>query len=70
MSNIKFSTIKEILKDAKRGKMFVLVDDEGRENEGDIIIPASKQISKSIKSLDKKVKKAIDDAYNLSLIHI
>ena len=26
----------------RRGKMFVLVDDEGRENEGDLIIPASK----------------------------
>ena len=53
MSNIKFSTIKEILKDAKRGKMFVLVDDEGRENEGDIIIPASKVSPKTINFMAK-----------------
>ena len=43
MSKIKFSKIKEILQDAKRGKMFILLDDEGRENEGDLIIPASNQ---------------------------
>ena len=30
----------EILADIRAGKMVVLVDDEGRENEGDLIIPA------------------------------
>jgi len=30
----------EILDDARNGKMFILVDDEDRENEGDLIIPA------------------------------
>ena len=39
---MKFSSIKQIIKDAKRGKMFILVDDEQRENEGDLIVPASK----------------------------
>ncbi len=34
------STIEEIVEDARNGKMFILVDDEGRENEGDLIIPA------------------------------
>jgi len=34
------SSIEEILEDARNGKMFILVDDEDRENEGDIIIPA------------------------------
>ena len=38
----KFSSIPEIIKSAKNGKMFILVDDESRENEGDLIIPASK----------------------------
>ncbi|MBA1339644.1 MAG: 3,4-dihydroxy 2-butanone 4-phosphate synthase / GTP cyclohydrolase II [Pelagibacterales bacterium] len=42
------SPIKEILKDAKKGKMFILVDDKDRENEGDLIIPASKCNSRSI----------------------
>ena len=36
------STIKEIIKDAKKGKMFILVDNKDRENEGDLVIPASK----------------------------
>jgi len=34
------STIEEIVDDARNGRMFILVDDEGRENEGDLIIPA------------------------------
>ena len=45
----KFLTpIKEIIKEAKRGKMFILVDDKNRENEGDLVIPASKCNSKNI----------------------
>ncbi len=34
------STIEEILKDYSQGKMIILMDDEDRENEGDLIIPA------------------------------
>lgn len=34
------ATIPEIISEAKQGKMFILVDDESRENEGDLIIPA------------------------------
>ena len=48
-----FSPIKDILKDAKRGKMFILVDDKDRENEGDLVIPASKCNSKSINFMAK-----------------
>lgn len=32
--------IETILADARAGKMFILVDDEDRENEGDLVIPA------------------------------
>lgn len=32
--------IEDIIADAKSGHMFILVDDESRENEGDLIIPA------------------------------
>jgi 3,4-dihydroxy 2-butanone 4-phosphate synthase/GTP cyclohydrolase II len=35
------ATIPEIIEEAKEGKMFILVDDEGRENEGDLVIPAA-----------------------------
>ena len=34
------STIEDVLEDARNGRMFILVDDEDRENEGDLIIPA------------------------------
>lgn len=36
------SSIEEILEDARLGKMFILIDDENRENEGDLVIPAEK----------------------------
>ena len=32
--------IEEIIDEARNGRMYVLVDDEDRENEGDLIIPA------------------------------
>ena len=35
-----FSPIEDIIEDARNGRMFILVDDEDRENEGDLIIPA------------------------------
>lgn len=42
MSKYKFNTIEEAIKDIKSGKMVVLVDDEDRENEGDLTIAAEK----------------------------
>lgn len=34
------SSADEIIEEARNGRMFILVDDEDRENEGDLIIPA------------------------------
>lgn len=34
------SSVEEILDDARNGRMFILVDHEDRENEGDLVIPA------------------------------
>ena len=48
MTKNHLSPIKDIIKDAKKGKMFILVDDKDRENEGDLIIPGSKCNSKNI----------------------
>jgi 3,4-dihydroxy 2-butanone 4-phosphate synthase/GTP cyclohydrolase II len=33
-------SIEEIIEEARNGRMYILVDDEDRENEGDLIIPA------------------------------
>jgi 3,4-dihydroxy 2-butanone 4-phosphate synthase/GTP cyclohydrolase II len=35
------SPIEDVIEDARRGKMVILVDDEDRENEGDFVIPAA-----------------------------
>ena len=34
------SSIDEIIEEARNGRMFILVDDEDRENEGDLVIPS------------------------------
>jgi 3,4-dihydroxy 2-butanone 4-phosphate synthase/GTP cyclohydrolase II len=34
------SKIEDIIEDSRNGKMFILVDDQDRENEGDLVIPA------------------------------
>ena len=34
------SSVEEILEDARNGRMFILVDHEDRENEGDLVVPA------------------------------
>jgi 3,4-dihydroxy 2-butanone 4-phosphate synthase/GTP cyclohydrolase II len=41
-SRIKFNTIEEAVADIQNGKMVIVVDDQGRENEGDLIIAAEK----------------------------
>ena len=50
---IKISKIEEIIEDAKNGKMFLLVDSEDRENEGDLIIPAQKSTPEAISFMAK-----------------
>jgi 3,4-dihydroxy 2-butanone 4-phosphate synthase/GTP cyclohydrolase II len=37
-----FSTIPEVIEDIKTGKFIIIVDDESRENEGDLLIAAEK----------------------------
>jgi len=48
-----FSSIENIINIAKRGGMFILVDDEKRENEGDLIISTSDCNSKNINFMAK-----------------
>ena len=33
-------SIPQVLEDLRQGKMIILVDDEDRENEGDLVVPA------------------------------
>ncbi|KAL8097452.1 bifunctional riboflavin biosynthesis protein RIBA 1, chloroplastic-like [Apium graveolens] len=43
-----FSSIREAIEDIRQGKMVVVVDDEDRENEGDLIMAASKATAESM----------------------
>lgn len=45
--------IETILEDAKAGRMFILVDDESRENEGDLIIPATHATPEAVNFMAK-----------------
>lgn len=49
----KFSKIEEAIEDIKEGKMVIVIDDEDRENEGDIIISAEKATPESINFMAK-----------------
>jgi 3,4-dihydroxy 2-butanone 4-phosphate synthase/GTP cyclohydrolase II len=53
MDNQNLANIEDIIEDAKNGKMFILVDDENRENEGDLVIPASKCDAQKINFMAK-----------------
>lgn len=45
---MKFNTIEEAIEDIKAGKMIVVVDDEDRENEGDLLMAAEKATQAAI----------------------
>jgi 3,4-dihydroxy 2-butanone 4-phosphate synthase / GTP cyclohydrolase II len=47
MSTI-ISPIEDIIEDARNGRMFILVDHEDRENEGDLVIPAQMATPKAV----------------------
>ena len=45
---VKFNTIDEALEELKAGRMIVVVDDEDRENEGDLVMAATKATPEAI----------------------
>jgi histidinol dehydrogenase len=57
-------SVTKIIQDVKKNGDKAVLKYEERFNKNNIIIPNPKKISKSIRSLDTKVKKAIDLAYN------
>ena len=50
------SSIDDILEDVKKGKMIILVDDEDRENEGDLIIPAEMATASAVNFMAKHAR--------------
>jgi 3,4-dihydroxy 2-butanone 4-phosphate synthase/GTP cyclohydrolase II len=57
---ITFSEVKaaaeDIIEEARRGRMFILVDDEDRENEGDLVIPAQFATPEAINFMAKHAR--------------
>src|SRR3989338_323174 len=51
--DIHINKIQEAIEDIKKGKMIILVDDEDRENEGDLIIAAEKATAEAINLMKK-----------------
>ncbi len=47
------ASIEEIIEDARNGKMFILIDDEDRENEGDLVIPAEMATPEAVNFMAK-----------------
>lgn len=53
MDEIRFNTIEEALEDIKAGKMVIVVDDEDRENEGDLVMAAQMATPEAINFMAK-----------------
>ena len=53
MEKSNYTPIDKIIKSAKKGEMYILVDDENRENEGDLVVPASNISSNKINFMAK-----------------
>lgn len=48
-----FNSIEEIIQDIKAGKMVIVIDDEGRENEGDLVMSAASVTKEKINFMAK-----------------
>ena len=70
------SSIEDVIKDAAVGKIFILVDDENRENEGDLCVLGEFASPDAINFMAKYGRGLIclsltrAQSENLSLIHI
>ena len=53
MKKNNYTSIKKIINLSKKGRMFILVDDENRENEGDLVISGSFANAKAINFMAK-----------------
>ena len=53
---MKFNTVKEILEELKKGNFIILIDDENRENEGDLIIASDFITPSAINFMTKEAR--------------
>ena len=62
--NIDTSVVSKIIKDIKKNKVKALIKYENKFSKNKKISPTKKEINQSIKTLDPKIKRAIDFAYS------
>ena len=53
---MELNTIEEAIEDIKQGKMIIVVDDENRENEGDLLIAAEKMTKEAMNFMIKNAR--------------
>ena len=53
---MKLNTVEEIIEDIRQGKMVILMDDEDRENEGDLVIAAERVRTEDINFMAKNAR--------------
>src|SRR5438309_6362922 len=63
------SPAEAIIEEARKGRMFVLVDDEDRENEGDLVIPAEMATPEAINFMAKHGRGLICLALTAERVH-
>ena len=70
-NKIRFNSlsVSSIIRDVKKNGDKAVLKYEKRFNKNTIIAPSYKKISETISTLDKKVKRAIDLAYNSCLLY-
>ena len=51
-----FDSIEDAIKDIKKGKFIILVDDEDRENEGDLVMAAGKVTPQAVNFMAKHAR--------------
>ena len=71
MREFQFNTIDEILEDLRDGKIVVMIDDEDRENEGDVICAAEHATLENVNFMASYAKGLIcmpmDESYTKKL---
>ena len=53
---MEFNSVEEVIRDSKKGRMVIVVDDRERENEGDLIIPAAKASPQMVNFMAKHAR--------------
>ena len=52
------SDVEEVIEEARNGRMFILIDDENRENEGDLVVPAQMATPEAINFMAMHVSRS------------